>query len=90
MLTDLLLDCCHQGYGQSHPICPAHPPNPVDVVLGLIRQSHVDHIRDPSDVNASRSHIRADQESNLTALSGMEWRLVVWNGMETDKMNGDW
>jgi hypothetical protein len=44
---------------------------PVYVIFALVRQRHVDDVRQPVDVDATRSHICADQEAHITILEGL-------------------
>ena len=40
----------------------------MDVVLLVVRESDVHHIRDPGDVDTTSSHVCADEESYLSVL----------------------
>ena len=42
----------------------AHAADAVDVVLGAVRQRHVDHARQPGHVQPARGHVRRDQEAH--------------------------
>ena len=69
-VADLFLVCGDQGYGQAHPLGPAHSADAVDVVLLVVREGHVDHVGDSPDVDATGGHVRADQEPHFTILKG--------------------
>lgn len=45
-----------------------YTPHSVDVVLRAVWEGHVDHKRQASNVDASGSHVSADQEANVTIL----------------------
>jgi len=55
----------HQRYGQAHTFRSADSSNPVDVVLLVVGQRHVDDEGHAFDVNASSSDVSADEVSDL-------------------------
>ena len=53
---------------EPHYVGAPHPPHPMHVVLFLIGERHVDHVRQLSNVKAARGHIRAHEEPNVALL----------------------
>ena len=54
--------------GQPHPLGPADPPDPVDVVWLFVRQSHIDDERHTLDIKTPGGHVGTDQELDLFVL----------------------
>ena len=68
MFIDLFLDLGDQGDGEAHPVCPAHTPDTMDIVLLLIREGDVDYEGDTSDVDSPCCYVCADEEPHLPLL----------------------
>ena len=56
--------------GQAHSFRPADSSDPVNVVRLLVRQRHVDDVRQPLDVQTPGGDVGADQKLDLVSLKG--------------------
>lgn len=52
----------------------------MDVILGHIRERHVDHVRQALDVHTSRRHVGADQEPNIPVFKRRKISLFCMGG----------
>lgn len=67
-VAHLFLGSRDQRDGQTHAFSSANSTDTMDIIGFIIRQTHVDHVRHSFDINASGSHISANQKVGLFIL----------------------
>mmetsp|Transcript_58227 Transcript_58227/g.180666 ORF Transcript_58227/g.180666 Transcript_58227/m.180666 type:complete len:238 (-) Transcript_58227:753-1466(-) len=77
VVPDLLPLRGHQGDGKTHALRAAAAPDSVDEVLDVVRKRHLDDEGKACDVNAARSHVGADEESDVALFEGVEVPLAL-------------
>ena len=75
--TSIYLFGRHQRNSQANLIRPPDPPNSVDVIGGRVRQRHVDHVRQATDIDPARRHVGRNQEAHVPVFERLRVRVRV-------------
>jgi hypothetical protein len=76
-LEGLFFFPAHERDSVSRRARPSGPPDPVNVVLGVLRHIVVDDVRDPRDVDTTGRNVRRDKHTELPPLEPLKGPLAL-------------